>query len=346
MIEETLEDLLHEHEMVVVPGLGAFLTQPAPAEVNFGSHQVAPPSKSIVFNPKVLAGGSKLTEALALTMGSSQEYARQAIENYTDVLKEQLTLGGKAWVGRLGELNLGSDGSLQFNPNPTINLLPESFGLSPVHVVPVALQVRKKEERKGFVVPIDPAYSSSASRRNGARVRILATRVLPIAASLSGLLIAGAAIYWLNTGRPNMDMADFNPFNKKELFQPSNTQAASESPAVQTPAEVSKESTIPEAPQAFQEDIQPEETMVVEHAPIVISQSFFVVAGSFSKEENLVKMKGLLASKGYEAIEMEEKTPSGATRIAAASFTSKEEARQFIAEKQTEFEEQLWVFTK
>jgi|GEM_PF-1341613 len=346
MIEETLEDLLHEHEMVVVPGLGAFLTQAAPAEVNFGNHQVLPPSKSIVFNAKVLSGGSKLTEALAQTLGTSQEHARQSIENYIEVLKEQLAVGGRAWVGRLGELSISSDGTIQFQANPSLNLLSDSFGLAPLEVVPVALQIRKQTERKGFVVPIDPVYSGKASRRNGAKVRQMATRLLPIAASFTGILIAGAAIYWLNTGRAHVEMASFNV-----LTPESQVEAPMEQPSIE-PAASQPENNILSTEKGgttenpVEADIESAPVESIEKEAEVATMSYFVVAGSFSKEENLLKMKDLLASKGFESIELEEKTPAGATRVAAAGFASKEEAKQFIAEKQSDFQEQLWVYSK
>jgi len=340
MIEETLKDLLYEEEMVVVPGLGAFLTQPTPAEVNYGSHQITPPSKSIVFNPKVLSGGNILTEALAAQTGANVQAARERIENFVDLIKEQLSISGRASLGQIGDLNLGADGILFFDVNPKLNLNLESFGLESLHVVPVALQVRKQNERKGFVVPIDATLSSNAARRNGAKVRSLVAKALPLAASLSGILIAGAAIYWLNTGRPNTDVAGFNPLIERPLISKVNENARKGPAQSEIIANVSK-------PTLVKEPIKP--TKNIEENTLVVaklSTSYFVVSGSFSKIENIQKMKVFLTSKGLNPIEMEDKTPSGATRIAAGLFSSKEEAKEFIAQRQTEFDEQLWIFSK
>jgi hypothetical protein len=337
MIEETLENLLHEHEMVVVPGLGAFLTQPLPAEIDFGSHTISPPAKAVVFNPKLQAGGSMLIETLAQNAHISEEMAREKVENYTSLLKETLSAGGKASIGQLGELWVSADGTLQFVPGKSANLDPESFGLPTLEAIPVALQVRKQGERKPFVVPIDPSYSADAKRRSKAKVKTLVTRVLPVAASLTGIMLAGAAIYWLNTSRPATDLAGFSPVpprvetttHQAEVLTLEETPAVEtivEKTAVETPAEATLEEPQAQAP-----------------AP---TMTYFVVAGSFLKTENLLKMKSMLEAKGLDAIELEDKTPTGATRVAAAHFHSKDEARQFIAEHQQEFEEVLWVFAK
>lgn len=337
MIEETLENLLHEHEMVVVPGLGAFLTQPAPAELDFGSHTISPPAKAVVFNPKLQAGGSKLIEALAQNAQISEEIARESVENYTALLKETLSTGGKAAIGKLGELWVSADGSLQFAAGKSANLDPESFGLPTLVAIPVALQVRKQGERKPFVVPIDPSYSADATRRSKAKAKTLVTRALPVAASLTGIMLAGAAIYWLNTSRPATDLAGFSPVPPRAettMAQP-EALAREETPSVEPVIEE------PSLQSPVENTVEEPKSEVA--APTI---SYYVVTGSFSKTENLLKMKTMLEAKGLDAIELEDKTPSGATRVAAAKFSSKDEARQFIAKHQQDFEEVLWVFAK
>lgn len=75
-IAHYIADLLFEHECVVIPGLGGFITKDHPASIHPLKHQFKPPSREIVFNPHLRTNDGLLLSLIAQSENLSYQDAK------------------------------------------------------------------------------------------------------------------------------------------------------------------------------------------------------------------------------------------------------------------------------
>lgn len=126
----TIENLLIEHDCVVVPGLGGFIHQQQEAYYDANSALFYPSGKQLAFNARLHYNDGLLCQAYQMELGLSFDVANQRIRQAVSELKEYLAQYRHLSVGRLGQLIQQAD-SLVFEPALRNDLCALSFGLKP-----------------------------------------------------------------------------------------------------------------------------------------------------------------------------------------------------------------------
>lgn len=122
-------ELLPEHDTVIIPGLGAFISTYKPAQIDEKSGEMNPPAKEIAFEPKIksndglLAGKISADEGIALT----EAYSR--LEHEREEILYQLDRGEVVILENLGEISYGQNREIKFNAKGNDNLLLDAYGL-------------------------------------------------------------------------------------------------------------------------------------------------------------------------------------------------------------------------
>ena len=129
-IDAFISELLHQHECVIVPGLGGFLTNYAPARINPVHHVFLPPSKYIVFNASLSHNDGVLANHLSAARNISYRESLEHISHWLNEHKFRLKKGHNWTLENIGVLSLDGEGNMQFEPANNVNYLAESFGLS------------------------------------------------------------------------------------------------------------------------------------------------------------------------------------------------------------------------
>jgi len=132
-----ISELLHQHECVIVPGLGGFLTNYSPARILPVQHVFVPPSKYIVFNASISHNDGILANHLSSINNISYRDSLVLISNWVNKQKTRLKSGHTWSLENIGILSLDHEGNLQFEPSNNINYLAESYGLTSFVFPPV-----------------------------------------------------------------------------------------------------------------------------------------------------------------------------------------------------------------
>jgi len=130
-----ISDLLYRHECVVVPEFGAFVTRRIPAYIDQDTAEIRPPSKNIIFNPRITETDGLLSSYVSDREGISYIMAKRVIERFVVEQKNILTETGTinwARIGRFTEEN----GEFSYEQARILNHLPEAYGLSTMRVSP------------------------------------------------------------------------------------------------------------------------------------------------------------------------------------------------------------------
>jgi len=137
IVGELLVQLLRQHYRVSLPGIGAFVAEHQPASLIHGGKGMLPPTKIITFSATEMWNDGFLEEALAANQKISLDEAKQELAQFTQELQALLKKGKRIEFPNFGILRLTEDDTYVFNKNENINLLPDSFGLLELDIMPL-----------------------------------------------------------------------------------------------------------------------------------------------------------------------------------------------------------------
>ncbi len=145
VLDGYISELLYRYNCVMVPGLGAFLTQMKSAVINTSTNSFYPPSKIISFNEQVVTNDGLLVSHIASVENLSyEETLTQVLESVAD-WKGKLKQKEHINIADIGELWLNNNDKIQFQPVYGVNYLTSSFGMSSFVAAPVTREVLKSE---------------------------------------------------------------------------------------------------------------------------------------------------------------------------------------------------------
>lgn len=135
-IHTAILHLLHEHDCVILPSLGAFITRRRPSAYDERRGLMTPPSKEVAFNPDIRHSDALLADYIATTDKVDFSVAQLAVEDFVSGTRRRLDNSESVMLPELGSLLL-IDGRVVFEPVQGLNVLIDSYGLSPVPAQPV-----------------------------------------------------------------------------------------------------------------------------------------------------------------------------------------------------------------
>ena len=114
MIIKYITELLYDHECVIVPGFGAFITKEAPATLDYVNNMLLPPSKELAFNGQLVTDDGLLIGYVAKRQGVTTTEAAKMVHDFA--------MRNLAVLEASGALRLDGMGNLLIIPNICLNL--------------------------------------------------------------------------------------------------------------------------------------------------------------------------------------------------------------------------------
>ncbi|WP_372648365.1 SPOR domain-containing protein [Draconibacterium sp.] len=161
--------LLLQHDIVIIPGLGAFVSEYRPAEISDESDEIKPPSKTISFNGQLKNNDGLLVGHIAEKLHISHFNALVRIEKERDEMLFKLDKGDKVFVEGVGALSHNEQGEIVFEASEEENMLLDSFGLGAMSISePEPVEIQEEEtvettEEETAVVEEQPKVKLEAS---------------------------------------------------------------------------------------------------------------------------------------------------------------------------------------
>ena len=131
-LSKYISHLLYKYECVTIPGFGAFLGTPAPAELDIEKKLIYPPTKMISFNAQLQSNDGLLASSIAVDLQTSYEQAVRHVHKEVVRWKSMLHDGKTIELDRIGKLHFNSEQNVVFLPSKDHNHLTDSFALYPV----------------------------------------------------------------------------------------------------------------------------------------------------------------------------------------------------------------------
>ncbi len=131
-----ISQLLFEHDCVIIPGFGGFITNYQPATIDYAQGFLHPPTKSITFNQNLTLNDGLLINYIARKEFVGYDEARMVVEDYAKDCKKKLGRKEILPIPNVGKLYKDIELKLQFLPDAT-NFRTESFGLPKLQYYPI-----------------------------------------------------------------------------------------------------------------------------------------------------------------------------------------------------------------
>ena len=96
--------LLHDHDCLVIPGMGGFVAHPVPARFDDDKGEWIPPGRDVLFNPKLTVRDGLLEQEIRRATGCSNEAATEWLARETEALQSVLQSGQHVTLSGLGRL--------------------------------------------------------------------------------------------------------------------------------------------------------------------------------------------------------------------------------------------------
>jgi hypothetical protein len=137
-VEGIIGDLLLQHNCVIVPAFGGFVTQRVGAQLDVVNGTMTPPRKAILFNRQLINNDGLLISSFAHHNNVSYNEAQAAILEAITQWHSGLKQGQRISIDRVGFLYFDQERNLCFEQDRFYNLLMESYGLGAIHFVSAA----------------------------------------------------------------------------------------------------------------------------------------------------------------------------------------------------------------
>lgn len=136
-ITNCLKDLIEVHDFVIIPEFGAFVMQLESAEFSISENVLFPPRKKVLFNPTLKHNDGLLVSELQKKLGIEFALAQIMVERFVQTIHLLLDTKRRVDIEEIGYFYKDIEGNILFENTLDPFYLSESFGLSPVHAIPV-----------------------------------------------------------------------------------------------------------------------------------------------------------------------------------------------------------------
>jgi cell division septation protein DedD len=312
-IDRYISELLFDHDCVILPGVGGFLTNYSGAHIHPVRHSFQPATRTVVFNANLSTNDGLLIDHVSKRKDISYQEASLVVNRYATEIKRDLESGQTLELKNVGTLRMGREDNIIFEPDESSNFLADAFGL-PSFVSPAIKRETVRERLEKQLTPKPSAPQEQTKRNAGVLVNWAAGLAIPVTAAL--------LLYMFNPGILDGPGKNFTSFVPALTIKPAKTV---NEPAT---AEFAKFRSIPEKPEVVAEDPTPEtepEPNAQRPTPKAELTKYQIVVGAFSKESNAEKYVAELRSKNYDA-SIVGKSRNGLSRVSINGSDDKAEA--------------------
>lgn len=213
-IGKHISELLFDHDCVIVPALGGFLASNQSARVLLPNQIIFPPYRRIAFNVYLKQNDGLLANHLVKSENIPYSEATQKIKSFTTSCFESLENGKKINIAEVGSLVYDKEKNIQFEAFRNINHFKDSFGMEPVHFLPI----NREEKIEMKKIPIEKAMRPSIPSENKKETKInwsTRKKVIGTAVIVSGLVWFSLNLYMV--APKHYESTSLNPFDSQNI---------------------------------------------------------------------------------------------------------------------------------
>lgn len=380
-LESHLHSLLYDHDCVIIPEFGGFLTRYSPAHIHALQQTLVPPSKVLTFNRRLVSNDGLIAQEIMRREGVSFDQAMAHIQHRVAEMEMALTSTQRVVLEGIGTFHADAAGTVQFTPEAGQNFLKDAFGLASLaldtpaamasepEVVETEVSAEPEAEPETPVIVLTPSPEATPAKVERApeaprkkRRWMVAAVALPLVAAgvyfmRDTLPLNGQTFGFLNAPSPVV-ASEFQPrFPEEDIaFPATDDQNRIAAIAESNPGLASIFFDFEEnemSPGGIRVVLNAAETAADTPTPEPAADTpapapansnldvYFVVGGAFSKKANADRLVGTLQAKGFDAYVFGQSR--GLHLVCYGSYTNKVAARKALAEVKASENTKAWL---
>ncbi|MCE3258794.1 MAG: hypothetical protein K0S12_435 [Bacteroidetes bacterium] len=340
-----IKEQLFLNDYLVIPNFGGFILKKSSAHFSSSGTLILPPSKSVSFNVQLKQNDGLFVQWLQNEMKCEAKEALSHLHDFAEYCRSLLQTRGRLTIEGIGFFYLDFENNICFEPQQQTNFLSSSFGLTPVSLKELDIEVPVKNEtvfidRKSDVIA--PVKTEETFKRRNYRKMA--------AVAVSGAILFSTLVIIISnnkiTGRLKASLLGketktfYSPLNYSDI-QLSELSIAKKDYVADANGIAAIEldnKTI--AVKAM--EIEASTTKVVKHSSSYAAKvnfsnkNFEVVLGCFSILNNAHKMVSKLSDKQIRAA-VTGQNEKGLYVVSGGGYDTKEEAMAQLNELKTAF---------
>ncbi|MDD2200056.1 MAG: SPOR domain-containing protein [Bacteroidales bacterium] len=351
LIEKYICDLLYEHDCVIIPSLGGFVTNYRKAGIDLKNQEFSPPARILAFNAELNNNDGLLINHIAKAENKSYDKVAEQVELFAKQTLFVINNDKKVELNGIGTL-WTEEGRIQFVPEMKQNFLLDSYGLSSFNF-PLLKDQKKPKTFSDIKSEKVQNTSKSTTTVNENTIKISKGTYkrtwligIPTAAALIAIVVFSFTRD--NAFERKINQANFNPVavneektleiesqeqenqkqeNNKEILD-EQTELLS-TPETETDAtiatDISETESIAEVTNSNNvETISEPEPLNTQVGLNTSNNRYYVIAGSFTYKDNAISCKDKLNQSGYPA--QVHDTGKGMYRVSLKAFPAMQAA--------------------
>lgn len=310
-----IKELVSLYECIILPDIGGFETQYAPAKIDSETKQMLPPDKVLNFKPEYKIGGEILERHLQKSLYISEEEAKELVAEYVQEIKSALNTDGYFLVEEVGEFRKDISGNLNFSAIKDENYLAESFGLESIEI--------EASQYDAITNDIKTKVLKIRPRNNTFTFVTVGILVVVLLLALTVFISSKFNLYLFNIGshEETNDLIIIGGNYNNDSTYTQIAQTIDEITDVKNALQFSEEtSPTIEEPTTF----------------------YILVAGSFKGFNNAQEVQKKLSDEGFGAEIVE---AGGYYRVSIGRFTNKSLALNELSRIRTQINRSVWLLT-
>lgn len=152
-LESHLRSLLFDHDCVIIPEFGGFLTRYRPAHIHALQQTLVPPSKVLTFNRRLVSNDGLIAQEIMRREGVSFDQAMAHIQHRVAEMEAALASTQRVVLEGIGTFHADAAGTVQFTPEAGQNFLKDAFGLTSLALDTPAVVAPEPEAVEPVEVP-------------------------------------------------------------------------------------------------------------------------------------------------------------------------------------------------
>ncbi len=160
-LEHYISELLYIEDCIIIPDFGGFIVNDKSATINEKSGEIAPPSKTILFNSQLINNDGLLVNHIAKEENISHKECLTNVLAISKKLKNKLFETKILRIKKVGLLTIGSENNILFTHEKGYNYNLNSFGMLSINSNKIDKKERFKNEIQNTVNVIEKNIISS-----------------------------------------------------------------------------------------------------------------------------------------------------------------------------------------
>ena len=261
MVLKQIQDLLHDHDCVIIPDFGGLIAQYASAKIHPVKHTFTPPSKKIAFNEKLKQSDGLLISSLARHLRIPNPEAQKMVAEFVGNLQQDLSVNKQSELQGIGIFRYNAEQKLEFEYLETENYLSHSFGLPELVSRPII------PEEAAALRAVRQKIAAPQTGKKGLAAR--SKRVATVAATVLTGGLTVAMVYYVSL-QTDYNLSSLNPVALFNQTSEKTVALEAEKPVVEKAADFDALPVTPESESvnAIEADAKKQEVTTIEETSI------------------------------------------------------------------------------